>query len=334
MDLIRKIKNTVFNFQKFLKNKKFREEVKNEKSKKYLFAKNNSKVSFFDFYKNKKRGFSQIFKTVGDKGKKFRVHFILTGSTLIMLSLYIIFISPYFRISPSKVIIERLDTITDINIAYKGVESVYSSSIFLIDKEIVRKNMTAMQKNLKNIEISRLFPNGLKIILESYMPQFYTRFSGIDKGYIVTSNGVLIYEKNIDKKLYNLEIIDQNLIESGFFDYKEGVNEIDMKKIILLRDLFKNTFSNKNISKFVYFKLENEIHISLESGTNLIFELNNDLYKQMALLKFYNDTNKDILNSGEVFYIDIRITGKVFSCKDKNLCRKNLIRVYGDYYKQ
>ena len=334
MDLIKLTKKHILNLKKFFKNKKFREEVRNEKSKKYLYSKNVSKISFFDFYRNKKRWFSLIINSVWDKTKKYKFHFIIVWTTLISLSLYIIFISPYFRISPSKVIIERLDTITDINIAYKSVENVYSSSIFLIDKDDIKRSLIWLQKNLKNVEIERLFPNWLKIILESYSPQFYTKFSGIDKWYIVTSNWVLIYEKNINKKLYNLEINDANLIESWFFDYKEWINENVMKKIILLRDTFKNTFTNKNISKLVYFKLENELHISLDSWTNLIFELNNDIYKQMALLKFYNDTNKDILNSWEVFYADIRIPGKVFSCKDKVICRKNLVRIYWNYYNQ
>lgn len=334
MDLIKKIRNASLRFRKFFKNKKFREEIRKEKSKKYLFAKNTSKISFFDLYKNKKRWFSLIIKSVWENWKKYKIQFVLMWLILISLSLYIIFISPYFRISPSKVIIERLDTITDINIAYKWVENYYWSSIFLINENDVKNSIVWLQKNLKNIEVSRLFPNWLKIVLESYSPQFYTKFVGVDKWYIVTSNWVLIYEKNLDKKLYNLEIIDINLIESWFFDYKEWVNENVMKKIILLRDLFKTTFSNKNISKFVYFKLENEVHISLESWVNLIFELNDNINKEMALLKFYNDTNKDILNSWEVFYIDVRILWKVFSCPDKIQCRKNLVRIYWNYYLQ
>lgn len=38
-----------------------------------------------------------------------------------------------------------------------------------------------------------------------------------------------------------------------------------MAKIIYTRDLFKDIFLNKNIAKFIYFKLENELHISLET---------------------------------------------------------------------
>jgi hypothetical protein len=55
MDLIKIAKKYILNLKKFFKNKKFRDEVKKEKSKKYLYSKNVSKISFFDFYRNKKR---------------------------------------------------------------------------------------------------------------------------------------------------------------------------------------------------------------------------------------------------------------------------------------
>lgn len=32
-------------------------------------------------------------------------------------------------------------------------------------------------------------------------------------------------------------------------------------------------------------------------------------------------------------YIDMRIPGKIFVCKEKVLCKNNLKRIYGDYYK-
>lgn len=333
MDLIKEAKTLVFKFKKHFKNKKFREHIKKEKSKKYLFSKNNKKMSFFDIYKNKKRSFTSVLAVVWSNSKKYKYQFLITGATLIVLSFYIIYVSPYFRISPSKVIIERLDTITDINIAYKSMEDVYSSSIFLIDKNEIKKSLTWLQKNIFNVEITRLFPNWLKIIIESYKPEFYTKFAGIDKSYLVTSNGVLIYEKNIWKLLYNLEIIDANLLENWFFDYKEWVEESVMKKIIYLRDNFKKAFQNKNIAKLVYFKTENELHISLDTGSVIIFELNEDLYRQIALLKFYNDMNKDVLSTGEIYYVDVRIIWKIFACKEKQVCKKNLSRIYWNFYK-
>ena len=333
MDLIKVAKSYIFKLKKYFKNREFREKIKKEKSKKYLYSKSNRKVSFFDVYKNKKRTFTNVLVVISNNSKKYKYQFLITWATLISLSFYIIFVSPYFRISPSKVIIERLDTITDINIAYKSIEDVYSSSIFLIDKNEIKKSLAWLQKNIFNVGVTRLFPNWLKIVIESYKPEFYTKFSGIDKSYLVTSNGVLIYEKNIWKMLYNLEIIDASLLENWFFDYKEWVDEETMKKIIYLRDNFKKAFQNKNIAKLVYFKTENELHISLDTGSIIIFELNDDLYRQIALLKFYNDMNKDNLSSGEIYYVDVRIIWKVFACKEKQVCKRNLSRIYGNFYK-
>ncbi|EKE28043.1 MAG: hypothetical protein ACD_3C00106G0002 [uncultured bacterium (gcode 4)] len=333
MDLIRKIRVTTYKIKKYFKNKKFKKQVKAEKSKKYLFKTAPQKQQIFDIYKSKKK-FSNYIVSAWNNLKSFRLVYFAIWGLLIVMSLYIIMISPYFRISPSKLIIERLDTITDVNIAYKAIEKIYWESIFLIDKESIKNALITYQKNIKRVNITRLYPNWLKIIIESYKPQFSTQFAWIEKKYIVTSNWVLIYEKNIDKMLYNLEIVDINLIEAWFFDYKEWVNEMTMKKIIHVRDLFKDVFTNKNIAKFVYFKLENELHIFLESWTKIVIELWSTIDKQIAMLKYYNDNNKDILWSWDVTYIDVRILWKIYVCKDRVPCFANLWKIYPSFYKK
>lgn len=329
MKSLNKLKQKIQRFKKLFKNKKFRDDLKKEKKKKYLFKPSNtekSKLISFNFVKNKNL-IPSIF-VIKENIKNYKIYYFFIGFLLIFLSLYIVTISPYFRISPAKTIIERLDTITDINIAYKAIEKFYWDSIFFIDKNEIEKTLRNYQKNIKNISISRLYPNWLKIIIDSHNPQFFTQFAWIDKKYIVTSNWVLVYEKNIDKVLFSLEIIDENLMEAGFFDYKEGIDEKTMHKIIYLKDSFLKTFTNKNIAKFVYYKLENEVHLILESWVKIIFELNNDILRQIMTLKFYNDDQKDILSSWELTYIDVRIFGKIYVCKDKNICNKNLKRVY------
>jgi hypothetical protein len=106
-----------------------------------------------------------------------------------------------------------------------------------------------------------------------------------------------------------------------------------MRKIIFTRDSFKEIFLNKNISKFAYFKLERELHIFLESGTIIILSLNDSLSKQLAFLKFYNDNYNDIISTGELIYVDARILSKIFVCKEKDICKRNLSRIYPSYYK-
>ena len=231
------------------------------------------------------------------------------------------------------VIIERLDSITDINIAYKSIEDIYGSSIFSIDTDSIRDKLTSLQKNIKQVNISRLFPSGLKIIIESYKPQFFVRFPDSEKSYILTSNGILVYQKANDTGLYSLDLVDPSFSEMSFIDYKEGVPEASMPFILRARDFFKTTFPSVNIAKLTYFKSERELHIALESGLIILMRVAPDIDNQVLSLKIYNDKNKDFINSGDMQYIDMRISGKIFVCKDKNICKNNLKRIYGDYYK-
>jgi len=87
----------------------------------------------------------------------------------------------------------------------------------------------------------------------------------MEKKYIITTNGVLIYEKNPSKKLLPIDIIDPTFVETGFFDYKEGIPEMYMSRILFARDTFLDRFTGVNIAHLAYFKVERELHISLES---------------------------------------------------------------------
>jgi len=338
MGLTRQIKNSIQGIARYWKNRKFRKETAFEKKQRYLFdAEKSSRwtVPFFTFFKEKKRFyyFNTVINILEQNKDRFRLSFIFIGTFLIVASSYILFFSPYFRVSPSKVIIERLDSITDVNIAYKSIEDIYNISIFSIETDEVINKLKTLQKNIKHVKISRLFPNGLKIIIESYKPQFFVRFPSLEKSYIITSNGILIYQKINDAGLYFLDLVDPSFTEMSFIDYKEGVAENFMSFILRSRDFLKTTFPTVNIAKFAYFKAEREIHITLESGLIVLLRTANDIDDQILSLRVYNDKNKDFINSWNVRYIDMRIPGKIFVCKDTVLCNGNLKRIYGEYYK-
>lgn len=226
MDLAKQAKISMQKAIRYWKNRKFRQEIALEKKKRYLFDTHKSDLgdpSLFTFFRAKKRFyyFNTVINVLEQNKDRFRLSFVLIGTFLLVSSSYILFFSPYFRISPSKVIIERLDPITDINIAYKSIEDIYSTSIFSVESGDVLSKLTSLQKNIKHVEISRLFPNGLKIIIESYKPQFFVRFPGTEKTYAITSNGILVYQKMNDSSLYPLDLVDSNFTEMSFIDYKE-----------------------------------------------------------------------------------------------------------------
>jgi hypothetical protein len=49
----------------------------------------------------------------------------IIGLILIFLSVYIVIFSPYFKISPNRVIVEAMSPGIDIAIAYRTLESTY-----------------------------------------------------------------------------------------------------------------------------------------------------------------------------------------------------------------
>ncbi|MDD2516390.1 MAG: FtsQ-type POTRA domain-containing protein [Candidatus Gracilibacteria bacterium] len=329
-------------FERNKENRKFKKSSFLEKKRKYLFSfkKESFLKKILKKFKNKKLdAFRSVFTFVNSKGKEFGIYFIIIGTFLVLSTIYIIFISPYFKISQNKVIIERLDEITDTNIAYKAIDSVYGQSIFLIDKNEIKKSIVDRQKNIKKITIGRLYPNGLKIILESYRPQFYTSFiSQINqevKTYIVTSNGILVYQKSQNNKLPKIDIINPELEKLGLFDYKEGIQTEEMPKIMRIMELLGKQFPNLKINKLTYFRYEKELHITLENGSIIITELSDDTQivdKEIGFLKIYDSNNKEILQDGSIKYIDVRNPYKLFVCKEKSNCIKNLRKIYGDYY--
>jgi hypothetical protein len=335
---MRQIRNYIQQIIRYWKNRKFRKETALEKKKRYLFDAQkspNKHIPLLTLFREKKRFyyFNTLINVLEQNKDRFRLSFLFIGIFLIVASTYILFFSSYFRISPSKVIIERLDSITDINIAYKSIEDVYNTSLFSIETKMVFRELTNLQKNIKHVEVSKLFPNGLKIVIESYKPQFFVRFPNSEKSYIITSNGILVYQKANDTNLSLLDLVDPSLIEMSFIDYKAGVSEVFMPSILRARDLFKTTFPTVNISRFTYFKSERELHIALESGLIVLLRTADHIDSQILSLKIYNDKNNDFINSGDVQYIDMRIPGKIFTCKDKILCKSNLRRIYGEYYK-
>ena len=87
---------------------------------------------------------------------------------LISTCIYIVAYSPYFLISPSKILIEGLDEGIDTPIAYRSVEDLYGKNIFFLDEKEVADSLKKYQKNISLIRIDRLYPNNIKILLSGY----------------------------------------------------------------------------------------------------------------------------------------------------------------------
>lgn len=162
------------NYIKQYKNRNFRASVVKEKSQKYLFrdrTPENTRGKWSLFRKGNER-LSPFSRFLQDKihitqtlvsGQEYYLKYI--GLFLILACIYIVAYSPYFLLSPSKVLIEGVTDGIDVSIAYRSIEDLYGKNIFLINEQEVARTIKKYQKNISLIRIDMLYPNNLKILL-------------------------------------------------------------------------------------------------------------------------------------------------------------------------
>ncbi len=354
MDFLRWIRS----FSKKYKNRGFQTEVKREREQKYLFRDTWPvlQTKRWGIFREKKRAlkpFTNFFQeSILDKTSSFfedqRLLWYI-GIILIFLCGYIFFFSSYFQISPSKVLIgwEEGNEGIDINIAYRAIEDIYGKNVFLFDESAVALSLKRYQNNIEKVSIERLYPNWLKIILKSFPILYKASISSrINKYWWLSANGVLVplAKEKIDS-LPSFEI-HANLSEDELLDYKNIISETRLTAMNKVLEIFKQEWTDIHLWKFRYLTEENEFHISLEKGWKILFALQDfsidstkttvDLYanlkNQILTLKAYLKENRPVLESDTLSYIDVRIPGKIFLCRVKDICAKNLITVYWENY--
>lgn len=269
------------------------------------------------------------------------------GIFLISASLYIVAYSSYFDVTPSKVLIDDSADGIDISIAYRTIEDLYGKNVFLINREEIALSLKKYEKNISHITIDRLYPNGLKILFETYPSVFKLHIPWVvDKEWGLTSNGIVIPKSKVKHMpTLVLDYIGENKEGDTLFDYKEIMSEVSARSITKIIKYIGDNWGEMKIVSLQYFQLENEIHISFENGGKILFTLkdfskqdingteNIFLKNEILNLKTYIESNKKEIFAGNFSYIDARVPGKIFICKDKTECKKNLFMIYGDFYK-
>lgn len=350
MDFLKKI-------LKHLKSKNtdsFRKTVIEEKKKKYLFRDEesqkytSSRQGFFSKQKKHFAPFARILTQKKDEHRLLKNHKILweIWAVLLILSGYIIFFSPYFHVSPSQVLIESGTPGIDLSIAYRSIEWVYGKTLFLVDEKDVANDLKKSLKNISDITIDTLYPNGIKLILRSFPIRSTVSIYWLQKEWWLSDNGVLI-PRNLTGTgtFWNIEIISESLRNEIFLDYKQAIAENDMFLIKKILEIFWSEWSQLPIQKIRYFEKENELHIALQNNTIILLTLEDEwnkrdpiirlasIKKQLTWLELYiNKYQKDI-EAWSMNYIDARVIKKIFICREQVTCKNNLMWVYGESYR-
>ncbi len=338
--------------------KQWKKEVQSEKKKKYLFSVNTPDETFQSsrtsnsswFKKEKILAFSNFIQEeiiTRDIIKNHGYAMSIIGLMLIFMTTYIVIFSPYFKISPSQVIVEAMTPGIDIGIAYRALEWVYGESIFLFDEASTARKLKSNLKNLESVTIDRYYPNGIKVLIYGSPILYDTEIVGIPgKKWWLSKNGVLIPANDLGDSIikYHLDITAVALIGDVFLNYKQGIDERSMQVITQICDVWSKEWTDLKIGKSRYFAGENELHLILEWGTKIILALQDDTDKvaeslpksildQLVTLRTYIANNQVSLTNGSINYIDARISGRLFVCRDPWVCNKNLITIYGDTYR-
>lgn len=350
MDFLKWIRN----FSKKYKNREFQSEIKKEKQQKYLFRDSPTQIhtSRWGIFREKKRAlkpFTNFFQEKIDK----TVHVFFWDSRilgylwllLILLSSYILIFSSYFQISPSKVLIEAVNEWIDINISYRAIEDIYGKNLFFFDEESLALNLKKYQHNIETINIDRLYPNGLKIIITSAPIAYKATVSWREwKVWWLTSNGVLIPSSIEKLEAYRWFDIFLKIGEDELLDYKNIIPETKLLAISKVIEIFWEQWPDIKLGRARYLTDENEFHLALENGWKILFALQdftitenkNDIYEnlknQVITLKAYLEKNRSIVESDGLIYIDVRVPGKIFVCRIKDICTKNLSNIYNNSY--
>ena len=211
----------------FLRTRKLRNTILGERKQKFLYPveKIESQSTWKDRIHKAQRGayFRPIYSVFRTHKAEYTVGFLIVGCLLIFLSVYIFLYSAYFRLTPNRTIIERLDEYSDINIAYKAIEPLYGQSLWLLSEREILESIRSLEKNVSRVQTTHLYPNTLRIVIESYPPVFSAFIPGNQKSYLLTQNGIIIPDRSEKNNLPRIRLYSEVLVESTFLDYKEAI---------------------------------------------------------------------------------------------------------------
>lgn len=301
------------------KKTRFKETVKKEKRRFYMFNKKKSS----NFKCRRKKNTAYQLKLNFNFDKKFILYILIWWILFSILAITYVLKWWYFSIKTINITIK--DKIVDENIAYKSIDSIRNKSIFLENKEDISKKLLDYQKNINNIKINKSLPDTLNIYIDSFPILMNVNYNW--RKYSLTSNWVLLpYIKSENKKIL-LNIIKNKENKYKILSYKKVFKNNVIKKIYSLIKSFKNNILEHNIEKIELFTDERELHITAKNKTIFIFSLEDNIEKQLKKLMVFTKEKDKLL---KYIYIDLRIEDKIFICpyEKEYQCLKNYRRIY------
>lgn len=299
---------SVFN-RSALKSTQRRPEIKKKRKTQYFIPSFQTKKKSY-----KKRSKWSSFYIPKKYLPKNILHYKVWSIILVLLVAWYIFLWPLLKIQ--NIFISREDKIVSINQAYENLSFIrWKNILFLQSNEIIER-LQKWQKTIKNIEIKAHFPNTLDIRIWAYEIMFQTQT------HFILQNGLIIEKKDL---ISDTPEIILSRSDNDTFLWREELTKIDS----LLNSLKKNILWF-TINKIYFAENEKELILSHTNGNIFIFDIYNNVERQIEKLTIYHKESENI-NEKKYVYLDIRIPNKLFICgfETEFDCKSNLTKIYG-----
>ncbi len=322
------------NIKMLKKIQKFRNKIE-KKAKKFLAK------------KNKKSRWTQVLGNLNNKkfSKKrnslkidiTKIKFPYQNNTkyipylfIVIIIIFVIFIvvitGPIFRVK--NIEITRLDSNTNMNIAYSALEDFRWDNIFNIREQELFNQIKNYQDNLNRINLNIVMPDTLEIEIWSF-PEIYNVVID-EKNYSLLQNWSLIPKNRINEELRNLKI-EKDYWDNIFLEYRKIFSQEYLEKIIRFDNLVRDNVVDLQIKEMVYYELEREFHMITQNDVILMFSLDwiSTIEDQIRNLVIFDEERQDISN-WDLYYVDLRIRNKIFYCLNENAnqCESNIKNTY------
>lgn len=247
---------------------------------------------------------------------------------LIIIIIIIIFKWPFLKIQKINVI--KLNENVNVALIEKNLDFLKWEVLFNINSTNIEDTIKNIEQNIENVDITKIFPNTLRIKLSSFEAIYKTTFNW--NKYLITKNWVFIPTKN--KNDQYTDIIIKNLELENYPNYKKILDIDNLEKINYLETKLKDNILNIKLENIYYYKTEREIHFIINNKTRLIFDLEWNIDENLKQLFVFNKEKVDITKPW-IIYIDNRIQSKILYCEEVeiNTCLQNLNYIYDEKLK-
>ncbi len=233
----------------------------------------------------------------------------------------------------------RLFLVQDINVARdvyyvstERIQEVLSDSLgehmFFLNTKELELRLLREYPFMKSVHVKKLFPHSLSVEMSSFEIVGLIGREEQESPFLLSENGVVLEDTRLLKEgedtagILHIEVptysYDEPLtpVVEPYVELIHGkrfVQEEHMEAILEMFELLENNFSF-SIAKAEYLPLEEEVHIHLQDGPQLLFWLAEPIKTQVYKLKRIEEEQSVDLGSQNHVYVDLRIPDRVDVC--------------------